>query len=136
MKTKETKRKEEKLARLFQELSNGELCIFSGLTDGIFKEYPCEKKAVCSHHFIGRANFSTRFLKDNAIPICNKCHNMIESKYKNLYEREIIGIRGDYWYMMLRRKANELFDRDYEKAESELLKELEYKKQLKIYERK
>ena len=34
----------------------------------------CGKKGESAHHFIGRANLSTRWIIENGVYLCNSCH--------------------------------------------------------------
>lgn len=63
------------LDRLFQQLSNGKMCLY------------CGKPAECNHHVIRRSRKLTRWLPNNGQSCCLSCHQEIHDG--NLKEKPI-----------------------------------------------
>lgn len=64
---------ENKLDKMFQELSHNKQCAI------------CGKGANAIHHIVGRANMYLRWDKQNALPVCVLCHRKIHDGQVNVY---------------------------------------------------
>ena len=67
------KYRENKLDKMFQELSHNKLCAI------------CGKVANAIHHIVGRANTYLRWDKQNSLPVCVPCHIKIHDGQVNVY---------------------------------------------------
>lgn len=65
---------ENKLDKMFQELSRNKLCAI------------CGKSAQAIHHIIGRANKELRWDRKNALPVCLHCHRKIHDGLVDVYD--------------------------------------------------
>lgn len=65
---------ENKLDKMFQELSRNKLCAI------------CGKGANAIHHIIGRANKGLRWDRMNALPVCLECHRKIHDGLVDVYD--------------------------------------------------
>lgn len=65
---------ENKLDKMFQELSRNKLCAI------------CGKPAQAIHHIIGRTNKALRWDRVNALPVCLACHRKIHDGKVDVYD--------------------------------------------------
>jgi len=94
------------------------------------KEYYGEDCNLCGkteyvqvHHYIGRRNLATRWMKENAIPLCSGCHTMNTwSAHSNpeWFRTQMLEIRGADWLKKVVKQSNIVFDKNYDRVKNYL----------------
>lgn len=75
---------------------------------GIICEVCNKRKAQTGHHFIKQADCeSLRYDTDNGVPICAKCHPLIELRRPALIGK-VVFKRGEGWYNSIMQKRKKV----------------------------
>ena len=77
----------------------------------------CGGEYSCLHHWIYKSESNAlRYLWENCIPVCVRCHFLIHNAKGNLTAGKVVAIRGSKWLYDLEVKKKEGANKSYSKS--------------------